>query len=221
MNWSRPSLGVDIAPLYCLVKQRAERDRLKPWGDLAEVARMEARAIIKNASIAQIKRFAAAENEWLRHRDSRLTRVAPKFENAIRSKNWYSSHRTVNNLNTGYDPDEGWVYVFGSRSRPGEVKIGCTKNSLRRRLLMFRRTHDAAAYSLTARWVRWPARLENMLHKQYAACRIAKHAWGKSTEWFRVDGLQVEFFLNRLLTRESEYWTDSYEACLHPEASGC
>jgi hypothetical protein len=211
-------MTTDIAKLYLKVKQRSEKDRGKSCEHQAEEARVAAHLLMSSQTLAKVQAFARLEKKWLSHRVLYLDPVAPKFESAIRSGDFVCNYRTINNYNTGFNPEEGWLYLMTTTDRPGEVKIGCTINELRRRLLRIRRQHEPNAMLFSAKWVRKPALLENILHTHYSLSRVAGNTSGASTEWFEFDEYKVERYINNIVTRESEFWHEELRFCLDCEA---
>lgn len=211
-------MTVDLALIYAKVKQRAERDRHLPCGALAETARLAARELMSSQTQSAARKFAEAERVWLNARPRFLEPMGQNFKDAIRSGNFVCNYRTVNNLNTGYDPPIGWIYLVTSTDRPSQVKIGCTTLELRRRLLKIRRLHEPKALLYSARWVRFPARLEALLHSEFRKQRVAGNIAGASTEWFNVNAVEVEIKILRLLAPGCEFWIDELLFSLDPEA---
>lgn len=163
------------------------------------------------------RQFAAAERAWLRARERTLEPVAPRFAEALRSGDFVCNYKTINNLNTGHDPQAGWIYLMRTPTRPGQVKIGYTTNNLRRRLLGIRRRHEPNAVLHWAQWVRYPARLEASLHTELREARVAGNITGDSIEWFRARASHVEKMVLRLLQPKSEHWPDNIRYSRDPE----
>lgn len=211
-------MTVDIAKLYAMVKQRAERDRGTQCEDLGDAARAIAKEILLKQTLTTTRRFAVAERKWLRSRNRELEPIAPKFEDALRNGDFVCNYRTVNNLNTGHDPELGWIYFVVSPVRPGQVKIGYTTNDLRRRLLRIRRMYEPSAILHWARWVRFPSRLESRLHAELRCSRVAGNITGDSTEWFFAEASDVEAGVLRFLFPGNIHWTDEIIYTHDPEA---
>jgi hypothetical protein len=210
-------MTTDLAKLYAKVKQRAERDRGTPWEELGKAARARAKEIMFAQTLAATRRFAAAERAWLGERDRVLEPVAPEFAEALRSGDFVCNYKTINNLNTGHDPEVGWIYLVKTPTRPDQVKIGYTTMELRRRLLRIRRLHEPDAELHWARWVKYPARLEGFLHSELREVRVAGNVTGDSIEWFRAEASSVEMMVHHLLQPKSEYWSDKILYSHDPE----
>jgi hypothetical protein len=211
-------MTVDIAKLYAKVKQRAERDRGTQCEELGAAAREIAKEILFKQTLATTRRFAVAERKWLRSRERELDAIAPAFADALRSGDFVCNYRTISNFNTGYDPDFGWIYLVVSPMRPGQVKIGCTTNEIRHRLLRIRRLYEPDAVLHWARWVRYPSRLEAFLHAELKCSRVAGNTTGDSTEWFVAEASDVETTVLRLLFPGKDHWTDEIVYSNDPEA---
>lgn len=211
-------MQIDLAKLYAKVKQRAERDRGTNCENLGEVARTLAKEIMFAQSLAATRRFAKAERAWLQARSRALDPVSPSFEEALRSGDFVCNYKTINNINTGHDPEVGWIYLVETPSRHQQVKIGYTTNDLRRRLLRIRRMHEPKAILFWARWVKYPARLEAHLHAELRESRVAGNTTGDSIEWFRSRATDVEIMVLRILRPASEYWLDEIIYTHDPEA---
>lgn len=195
---------IDIAKIYQKIKSREERDRGREWSHIAIDARNAAKNIILNPTLKAVAKFTKIEKIWLAHRDSFLEPVSGNFADAIRSGNWESSYSTINNLNTGYDPARGWIYLLVSDDRVGQIKIGATKNELRDRLVRFRRINSVDATFHWAQWVSWPARLESAMHFHYKDRRTAGNTVGESNEWFHVSPRSAMMLAKKILRNGSE-----------------
>jgi hypothetical protein len=211
-------MTIDIAKLYAKIKQRAERDRGTESEELGATARALAKEVLIKQTIAAVQRFAVAERKWLRSRVRQLEPVAPDFVFAFKSKDFVCNYRTVNNFNTGHDPEVGWIYLLESPVRPIQVKIGYTTNDLRRRLLRIRRLHEPSAVLCWARWVKYPSRLESLLHSEFRTSRVAGNIHGDSIEWFSVRAEVVEKMIIRLLRPGLTHWADEIIFSCDPEA---
>lgn len=213
-------MTVDLAKIYATVKQRAERD--SPFGnnvgELAEIARVAAKEIMFAQTLASVRKFSIAERKWLRARSRELSALAPKFEDAIRSGDFACNYRTVNNINTGFNPESGWIYILISKNRRRQVKIGCTKNEVRRRLLLMRRNHDPHLKLHWMRHVRFPSELEGVLHRALAANRVAGNTSGESNEWFFAEKSEVEAMVIAMLEPGSKYLAAEIKYSHDPEA---
>ena len=212
-------MTVDLAKLYAAVKQRAERDSAlgNNVGEFADFARNAAKKIMFAQTLASVRAFAVAERKWLRARNRELAALAPKFEEAIRSGDFCCNYRTINNINTGFNPPDGWIYIFVSKGRRRQVKIGCT-NDVRRRLLRMRRTQETSLRLHWMRLVKFPSELEGILHRNLDANRVAGNTAGESNEWFFANKAEVEVMVLTLLEPGGRHWAEEIAYSYDPEA---
>ena len=211
---------VDLAKLYLGVKQRSERDRGQPWAELAEEARVAARQMMdkQKQTIRCAQQFLKLERRWMEQRNKPLELIGLKFEAAIRSGNWICIYRTINNLNTGNDPNEGWIYILLSKDRAAQVKIGYTKNDLRRRLIEIRKRHEPLARLLFAQWVLFPSRVENQMHKILRDQRVSGNTTGESNEWFYKSGKSTKKLLVSFINDKGYIHPNQERICEDPDA---
>ncbi len=178
---------MNLSDLYAAVKQRALRDRMTSWSELAAHARALARISRDQPTVAAAKSFAKAERAWLTMRDRPLEPLAPRFIEAIRSKNHFTRHSTVNTHASGWNPEIGWIYIATSKKRRGQVKIGATtyEPSFRARKLR-ERFSDPSIEIRYSVYIRLPAAVEARIAIILAPYRMTSNALGESIEWYRV-----------------------------------
>lgn len=149
-----------------------------------------AKAIVESPSLMAVTQFKEAEMAWIQSSDvsTNVKLIAPRFESAIISGDYFVDRPHVNRAQTGWVADEGTIYCVSTSSKPGQIKIGGTTMNLETRLqkLSTRYGYDDLTIEF-AMEVDHVSDVEAYAHTILENKRVARKVKNDSLEWFLSD----------------------------------
>ncbi|MEI7994832.1 MAG: GIY-YIG nuclease family protein [Methylococcaceae bacterium] len=188
----------DLWKIYKSVKQRAAKSNDEEQKYLAEMSVQAMKMVRENPSIENAQEFAALEQNYLNHWNTKAYAVSYSMRviNAIRNNNYTDTKPKFNISFLGnHDPEQGFIYVACSDSRPRQVKIGYTTMTIKKRMQKYQVRYGYSIEAVASAWAQYPARIEMEVHKKLKTLRVCGRENGDSNEWFDCDIQLVTAFI--------------------------
>jgi hypothetical protein len=180
----------DLWKIYKLVKQRAAKSNDEEQKYLAEMSVQAMKMVRENPSVENAQEFAAVEQNYLNHWNTKSHAVSysGRVINAIINNNYTDTKPKFNISPLGNrDPEQGFIYVACSDARPGQVKIGYTTMTIKKRMQLYQSQYGYSIEAAAFAWAQYPARIEMEVHKKLKTLRVCGLENGDSNEWFYCD----------------------------------
>ena len=177
---------MEIYKIYKLVKQRFKR---KPSDSLLEKITAQFRKLFdqdrsKEELLEIVDTIISLENEL----PSRLKRYGEEVKEALISGK-YSLKRPypISHFYNESEGDVGTVYIFTSRSKKGQVKLGATTLSMHDREKAYFAKYGYSVVAVKHIKVNKPFELERLVKESIKHTRVAGNVEGDSNEWYSMN----------------------------------
>jgi len=127
----------DLWRIYKLVKCRIASSKDDGQKYLATMSAQAMKIVRENPSVENAQEFANAEQNYLNHWKTKAHAVSysGRVINAIRNNDYTDTKPKFNIPSLGnHNPEEGFIYIACSNSRPDQVKIGYTTMTVKKRM---------------------------------------------------------------------------------------
>jgi hypothetical protein len=180
---------MDLYKTYKLLKQRAKR---RPH-DLTsqEISKIARSMFYLDGDVEKILTKIQAIGVLEKNLQSSLKCYGKEMQDAVISgeytidRPYAIRHRFDKNNHTGL------IYIMSSTSRPGQVKLGATTQSINKRLRCYETRYQYSVKAEKWKTVLEPFVLENDISKKINEYRVAGNTIGDSNEWYHLSPEQL------------------------------
>lgn len=197
----------DLWQITKLVKQRYSRTKDEHQKELAWLAYQSMKIVREDPSIENAQKFVDIEQDFLFHPKTKTNAVSysERVFEAIKSNNFnYDSKPNINFAgNDTNAPDKGYLYIACSDIKPGQIKIGYTTLTLRKREQKYKIRYGYSINITDYAFVEFPHKFEIELHRALTLLRVSGFESQESNEWFYCDKDEVIDFINTIAVNEN------------------
>ena len=180
---------MDLYKAYKIMKQRAKR---RPHDLISQELSKIARSIFYlDGDVEKILTKIQAIREVEKKLQYGLKCYGKEMHDAVLSAEYTIDRPYAIRHRFDRNNRKGLIYVMSSNSRPGQVKLGATTQSMHKRMKCYENKYQYSVKAEKWKTVLEPFVLENDIAKKINEYRVAGNTTGDSNEWYHLSPEQL------------------------------